>query len=104
MKWCHFREVEQLHSAKHSVSLSYPLGPSLTWHLLHYCTKLQLLYTEEVGMHRALRRLLVNIQERFELGTGHCTVGLLMKAELSREKILCFTYTNMGEGEKERGR
>lgn len=47
-------------------------------------------------MHHALDRLSVKIQERFELGMGHRTAGLLMKAELSREEIVCFTYTNMG--------
>lgn len=76
-----------------TLSLSYPLGPSLTCHLLHCC-----FYTEEVSMHHALDRLSVRIQERFELGMGHCTAGLLMKAELSREEIVCFTYTNMGGG------
>lgn len=67
----------------------------MTWHLLHYCTKLQL-YTEEASTHHDLGRLLVNIQERFVHGSLYS--GLLMKAELSREKILCFTHTNMGEG------
>ena len=54
-------------------------------------------------MHHALDRLSVKIQERFELGMGHCTAGLLMKAELSREEIVCFTYTNMGGGGEKEG-